>query len=843
MRLLTRKSRKFTAAALSLALAAPLLGTAVPASMATTGDAALMAYAGSNPAGNPETDAPGVASGSNPGTGASATGAADASTAFGKNTVTSAGPEATTNSAVQPLSTVQPLVAADTVKPQLTGLTPADGSVTGPSATFSADYSDPAPSSGINTASAMIHIDNRHQYGCAVTDSRITCQKSGLTGGTHKIEAFICDKSWNCSIAAWYITVDATPPVIFAVQPTGIINTGTATIAAVFDDGAGSGIAPASAMATLDGTVANSACQISAAGVSCPVTGLADGDHTVRVEVSDQAGNRSRKDWSFSVDTATVGITGHEPAADSWITDSFPAIKANFQKAGAGVIDTAAIVVQLDDDDVSAAADRSVGGISFTPAGTPLSEGWHTASVAVRDDAGHSGFSQWRFAVDTIPPKITNEAPTGVATARPTIKARISDDGSGINQESLSLAIDGTDETGSTALSENTVTCVPADALAPGTHSAQLTVSDLAGNRQTLVWSFVVTAAPSVSVPVSAPASTAPWQQTLVEYWHGYTPFAAGGAGSWVISGFQAFPNTYHLPWYDGAATAAGLKDEIVIRNQGAGEAIVNIFVGSENKWQGKIPEGGVETREIPDTVGGPVKIICPTGQSLMVTHRLTNGGFASEAAAVADEALEPVLLLPWYESRPAGQGRTTLFIANAGGQEASVDVYVGDPAQPESLKGRYAIAPAAAARTELAAVHGGPVRIVCTNGQPLVAAVQESTGDSLSETLATGFSLLGDRYLLPPAPDAANAAAPAMLYLGNGNDKDLRVEIRADGRLLVDPDNPGNEYFTVPRHGALAVDTTAVRGQQLEIVCTDCILGEGLSVNMSPEQRRIAGE
>ena len=50
------------------------------------------------------------------------------------------------------------------------------------------------------------------------------------------------------------------------------------------------------------------------------------------------------------------------------------------------------------------------------------------------------------------------------------------------------------------------------------------------------------------------------------------------------------------------------------------------------------------------------------------------------------------MLLLPWYEAPAAGQGNAAIMIGNAGQEDAAVDVYVGDPSEPQSLKGHYSI-------------------------------------------------------------------------------------------------------------------------------------------------------
>ncbi len=792
-------------AALMLTLA--LLAAVSPASIfAATGSAALEAYAG---AGNDPATKP-----------ADPTGAASV---YGNPDQLLSGITTTGAAAQLSIAPSAPVTAvADTTAPSITGYAPANNTVTGTTVSFSADYADPAPSSGINTGTAMLHIDNRHQFGCAISDSRISLTKAGLAAGSHKIEAFICDANFNCANTTWYITVDAAAPAFTDARPTGTINMADTTISATFNDGSGAGVDPASASVTLDGADATASCASLADGIGCPASGLSDGTHSVQVAISDAVGNRSSKDWTFEVDTSSIGVNGQAPADGSWQTSATPEIKADFQPARSGAIDVDSISIILDGDDVSSDADRRGDGLNFTPAAAQLSQGWHHVSIAVSDDAGHAGHSEWDFGVDTVAPAIGDETPTGTTAARPAVTATLEDGGSGIDPASLSLTLDGVNDTGAATLAGGTVSFTPSENLAPGVHNVQLGVSDQAGNRQTKAWGFTV-AQPAGAPPAHSAAVAR--QLTTVEYWESYG--SPRGAGGWIISGFQAFPSTYFLPWYDSSPTSGSLSDEIVIANHGAGEATVNIFVAGENKLQKKLPEGGTEVCKLPDTTGGPVKIICPTGQPLEVTHRITSPGKVSESPATSGDSLEPVLLLPWYESRPAGQGTAALMIANAGEQEATVDVFIGDPGLAESLMGHYSIKPNAAARAELPDVSGGPVRIVATNSQPLVATLRVTGQGSFSELQATGLTRVADALTLDPAGMADPGNAPT-LHVANGNGRDMHVEIRIGDELFRDPDS-GDDLIAIDRHNTRSIDLGDRSDRRIEITCTDCSLGEGL--------------
>jgi len=827
----TKKPFNFFATVIALILALSLLVAVVPSSLLATSDiAAVATYT--------DTTAPGSdGSGASSGDGSGNTTDTPGGGVIDPTNPTNAGdsPIPPSSGSATVINASLPTITADTTRPQIFALTPTDTSITGPSVDISMDYSD--SESGIFTSYTMpmLHVDNVHQEcgignpnSCTITSSRMSTHKSGLSDGSHTLQGFVRDNASpaNYASATWHIIVDATPPVISSAQPTGRINSSSTSITASFDDLAGtgfnsapSGVDPASATATIDGE--NVSCTvISATGISCPVSGLSTGSHSAQVEVSDLVGNRATYPWNFEIDTAAIGVSGQTPADQSWLTVSSPIVAAALQAAGTGIIDTGSITMLLDSDDVSSMTNRQSEGVTYSP--LHLDEGWHSVVLTAHDDAGHEGHSEWSFAIDTISPQIQDAQPTGTTTAQPIISVAFSDGGSGIDTRSINLILDGENRSDAATVTGEGVTFALPERLSSGSHNVQLSIADQAGNEQTSAWSFTVPQTQATSDPVTNPASR---QINVFAYWLEDSLILGGNSGSWTISGFPAFPNLYYLPWYDSGPASAGISDEIAISNNGAGEASVNVFVGSENKWQGKVAEGATEICRMPGAVGGPVKIICPTGQPLSVTHRLARGGMVSESQAVPEETMDSVLLLPWFEA-PA-DGNSAIIIANAGNQDAAVDVYVGDPMLPESLRGHYSIGPSAAMQAELPETAGGPVRIVSTSNQPLVAELRTINDNSVAVLPATGLSQLQGRYQLT-APGATAGNRISGIYLGNGNDRDLTVEIRVDNQQVRDAENSDSDFFTITGESTRAIDIPELNGKQVEVVCTNCSLGEG---------------
>ncbi|HYE39162.1 MAG TPA: Ig-like domain-containing protein [Ramlibacter sp.] len=95
---------------------------------------------------------------------------------------------------------------------------------------------------------------------------------------------------------------------------------------------------------------------------------------------------------------------------------------------------------------------------------------------------------------DDRPPQITDLTPSNGESVRDRrntrISARIDDEGSGIDDDSVRMRIDGQDVTAEARVNENRV--VLRDDLEPGRHTAEVTVRDRAGNTTTKSWAFDV---------------------------------------------------------------------------------------------------------------------------------------------------------------------------------------------------------------------------------------------------------------------------------------------------------------------------------------------------------------
>lgn len=93
--------------------------------------------------------------------------------------------------------------------------------------------------------------------------------------------------------------LDVTPPEVSGITPVGTIYDGSATIRASYQD-PGSGVNPNSVTVSIDGDPLT-ACDVTDTEVSCDITGLPAGAHTIGVNASDLSGNGSLTEGDFEV--------------------------------------------------------------------------------------------------------------------------------------------------------------------------------------------------------------------------------------------------------------------------------------------------------------------------------------------------------------------------------------------------------------------------------------------------------------------------------------------------------------------------------------------------------------
>ncbi len=380
----------------------------------------------------------------------------------------------------------------DTVPPEVTGVEPS-GVIGDSSATVTVHYQDPG--SNINLAAVYVYLDGTALDGCTATQTNVDCPVTSLALGAHSVTGSVSDNRGNTSpISGSFTFTDDGAPVVSNIQPSGILNTGTVSVEAVYSDGSGSGVDIATLAVYLDGA-RMAGCATSASVVSCPAGGLADGNHTIDVSVDDVAGNHGSGNGSFLVDQTDPVVGTVTPSGA--VSSSSVTITADYSDSGSG-IDALTASLTLDGGSLTGC---SATGTAISCPASGLATGAHTIEGTVSDLAGNSSPIGGAFEfVDNAAPSVTNILPTGTITSTmTTLSASFSDgSGSGIDGATVSVYLDGATATGCTATTFN-VNC-PVSGLANGVHAIAVTVDDNAGNHGSGSGSFTVdTSVPAIS--------------------------------------------------------------------------------------------------------------------------------------------------------------------------------------------------------------------------------------------------------------------------------------------------------------------------------------------------------
>ncbi|MHB8793781.1 MAG: hypothetical protein ACYC6O_10670, partial [Thermoleophilia bacterium] len=195
--------------------------------------------------------------------------------------------------------------ARDEVAPQVTSVTPA-GLIAGNTASISALYSDGG--TGVDASTVAVTVDGMAVSGCTATATQVDCPAAAYADGNHTVVVNVGDYSGNTSVSGnSSFDVDITPPTVSDVLPAGLIDSTSVIVSVGFAD-ANSGIDVSSANISLDGS-ALSGCTISATSVSCPVSGIAIGSHSISGSIADIAGNTTPFTGAFTVSALTSGMT------------------------------------------------------------------------------------------------------------------------------------------------------------------------------------------------------------------------------------------------------------------------------------------------------------------------------------------------------------------------------------------------------------------------------------------------------------------------------------------------------------------------------------------------------
>ena len=210
--------------------------------------------------------------------------------------------------------------------------------------------------------------------------------------------------------------------------------------------------------------------------------------------------------WSLALYTDIIApeITILAPGDGSLIDTNTPEIQTQYSDIGIGV-DAETLVLTANGQPLAPSCNFEVDGATCT-LNSPLPEGEIILTAQIQDYVGNlSNSAQVIFTVDTIAPDLSITAPeqdANLSTSQPTIQFSYSDSVSGVDTDTLTLQLNGSELPVTCSSGTSTSSCVPDLALQDGPATVTATIQDQAGNTSApaQVDLFVDTVAPSLTI-------------------------------------------------------------------------------------------------------------------------------------------------------------------------------------------------------------------------------------------------------------------------------------------------------------------------------------------------------
>lgn len=284
----------------------------------------------------------------------------------------------------------------------------------------------------------------------------------------------------------------------------------------------------------------------------------------------------------------------------------------------------------------------------------------------------------------------------------------------------------------------------------------------------------------------------------------------------------------YDFTWYDAKPEGGMRGNWILVGNAGTLPADVEILVGNtvmarySASGGNAIAPGGIVTPQFFDFRGGPVKVHSTNGQPLIASQRVLFQESFSEVMGLPTASLGSEYLFTWYDFLSPSMKGDWLLVANRGSVPADVDIYVGG-----ALVDRYSAATGDAipvgsmVTPQYHDVMTGPVHVVSTNGQPLMASQRVLYRDSFEEVqgIKPG-SLTSEQWFTWYDSMLSSYMRGDWILISNQGSGEATVEIYVGGIKMNDPNNPGNDFFTVPQGGIITPQFTNLKGGPVRVVC-----------------------
>jgi hypothetical protein len=187
---------------------------------------------------------------------------------------------------------------------------------------------------------------------------------------------------------------------------------------------------------------------------------LADGTHTVSVQVTDTLSRTTSASVTFTVDTQAPLVSISNPASGTTNVNTPQLIYS---------VSDGTVVVKVDGVAVNKASGSTL---------DPLADGVHAVRVEATDSAGNTGFAEVSFTIDTVPPTISIDP-----VESPTNDKDLTISGTREGGASVSVSIDTSAAVGPISYNTATTWSCKIDGLIKGTNTITATATDASGNK------------------------------------------------------------------------------------------------------------------------------------------------------------------------------------------------------------------------------------------------------------------------------------------------------------------------------------------------------------------------
>lgn len=284
----------------------------------------------------------------------------------------------------------------------------------------------------------------------------------------------------------------------------------------------------------------------------------------------------------------------------------------------------------------------------------------------------------------------------------------------------------------------------------------------------------------------------------------------------------------FYFPWYDNFSPWGFGGDWIIIDNRGNDTARVRLTIGSRvmrdaahpdrDYWE--VPLGGVITPSIPNFTGGPVRVESLDGQPIMASQRVVYRDSFTETTGIPAESLSDSWVFSWYDQQSQGM-KNWVLVANVGSQPADVEIRIGgDLVAAYTSAGGNPLQPGERVTPYFPGVMDGPVKVLSTNGQPLIASQRVIFRESFNETIGDRSSGATDLYFTWYDASRANGMYGDWLLVNNPDSAPADVDIYIGGQLRASYREA--DGTAIPAGGRVTPSFPGVIGGPVEVHSTN---------------------